>query len=180
MEATIWELYCLACHRRLSTRLKPQLLCCRHLGCVNCFSSPLECPICGDLRNNVVIPDHQRLAPKIERIGDLTFKLDETPPAFRANALQQLTDLLEAIKHEFNFQGVPCKYSSDCAIQHCPYHDNHPAGLREGEMVILEEDKCGRCHQPIQTLSVPFCVHCGFVENITEGTSVPNPLQPVP
>jgi hypothetical protein len=118
--------------------------------------------------------------PKIERIGDLIYKLDDTPASRRAEALQELRDLLEAIKHEFNFQGVPCKFSPDCIILHCPYHENPSDGLREGEMVILEEDKCARCHQPVQTLSVPFCVHCGFVEKITEGISVPNPLQPVP
>lgn len=179
MEAAIWELYCLACHRRLSTRLKPQLLCCRHLGCVQCFSSPFECPICGDLRNNVVIPDNQRLVPKIERIGDLIYKLDDIPTLHRAAALQELRDLLEAIKHEFNFQGVPCKFSPDCALLHCPYRKNHSDGMQE-EIVNLEEDKCARCHQPVQTLSVPFCVHCGCVEGITEGISVPNPLQPVP
>ena len=177
MEVQVLELYCLNCFQRLCSQKRPQVLYCRHLGCVDCYQSPLQCPICGDLRDHVVVPDNQRLAPMIEHIGNMTNELEASPVAQQANLLQELTKKIEEIKAEIKFQGVVCKFIPTCSFApNCPYfHESQ--GLEE--FVVLEEDKCARCHQPVQTLSVPFCVHCGYVESVTEGMSVPNPLKPL-
>lgn len=177
----VGELYCLQCLSRVSSARPAQMLLCRHLACTWCCASSQYCPRCGDLSGNAVKPNFQSILPVINSIGD-TLNAIENGAVTNTSDLQQK---IYQIEQEMNFAGVPCKWNPGCTVRGCPY-DHQVSQMRsldrelvEGEEIVLQEDTCKRCNQPVRVVSVPFCVNCGYVEDVKEGRSVPNPLQPL-